>query len=82
MEAPSYSSIFDAKRLRGVTVLIVMIGLFFSPFLTLRLFHRDGASIGWPEKIEYLLDLQLSQFEPLLISYAVLWYCIVYRIQI
>ena len=78
MEARSYS-VFDSKRLRVVVVLIVMIGLFFSPFLTLRLFHRDGASIGWPEKIEYLLDLQLSQLEPLLVSFAVVWYCIVYR---
>jgi hypothetical protein len=78
VEAQSYS-VFDSKRLRVVTVLIVMIGLFFSPFLTLRLFHPDGASIGWPEKIEYLVDLQLSQLEPLLFSFAVVWYCIVYR---
>ncbi|MDX1930687.1 MAG: hypothetical protein SFV81_29460 [Pirellulaceae bacterium] len=78
MEAQS-NSIFDSKRLRVVLLLIVMIGLFFSPFLALRLFHPDGASIGWPEKIEYLLDLQLSQLEPLLISFAVMWHAIVYR---
>jgi len=60
-------------------VILVMALLVFSPFLTIRLFHPDGAAIRWPMKFEYLLDLQISQFEPLLLSLAALWYLLVYR---
>lgn len=50
-----------------------------SPYVTLRLFHPDGAAILERMKTEQLVDLQISQLEPLLLSISTLWYLLVCR---
>ena len=68
-----------ANSLSMVTVILVVIGLCLSPIITLRLFHPDGATIKWPITFEALLELQISQLEPLMLSFAVLLYTLVHR---
>jgi len=72
-DSPKYSY---SKTPRGAAVLLIMIGLVFSPFLTLSLFHPDGAFIEWPKNVEQLLGSQVSQIEPLLLSFGLLWYAL------
>lgn len=64
---------------RVVAVVLVMACLIVSPLFTLQIFHPDGASVQWPMRIEYLIDVQISQLEPLMLSLAVLWYLLVHR---
>lgn len=73
--AISFSS---SKMLRVVVVIAVMTGLCLSPILTLRLFHPDGPFIRLTH-FDVLLAVQIDQLEPLLLSFAVLWYAIVHR---
>jgi hypothetical protein len=68
------------SKLSGIAVtLSVMTVLVLSPLMTLWLFHPDGRLIGVPPHLRYMVDLELSQLEPLLISSAALWYSLVYR---
>jgi hypothetical protein len=62
-----------------MVVMVVMMFLAVSPFLTIRLFHPDGASIRWQMQYQDLLFMQISQIEPLLVSFVTLWYLLMYR---
>lgn len=62
-----------------VAMTITMAWLVVSPFFTLALFHPGGISSLSSIKAEHILDLQISQLEPLLLSFSVLGYLLFYR---
>ncbi|MFO0924339.1 MAG: hypothetical protein U0905_17830 [Pirellulales bacterium] len=61
------------------SVLVAAAACVVSPYFTLRFFHPDGAAILEGMKTEQLVDLQISQLEPLLLSISTLWYLLACR---
>jgi|GEM_PF-4810533 hypothetical protein len=52
----------------GVILVLLIVFLVFSPYLTLPIFHPGVQGFHFPKKLEYFIDIQISQIEPLIIS--------------
>ncbi len=59
---------FWSNALLVATLVLLIAFLVVSPYLTLPLFHPGVQGFHLPEKLEYFIDMQISQIEPLVIS--------------